>query len=590
MPFHVSAADLLVDAGVFRPKPFFSGWNRLEGRVRTEEFERALRAEARDPLWFLARQWQFLELKADDAGSPIEARLALRRRPLLRYAARDGEAQPFPADVPLEALVEREPPPLDRAAFIQIHRAIDKALVGAGLSPAERATAHEGLRRAYPFDAAKVEGLVDDEARQVAALSDAHLFDAATWRTDDVESRLAADSGLSGAVLTALTAASATAKTWYDTLYFAPANPSESAWAPSSLEYRFTCATSPGTDQTVLLSDGYAQGRLDWFAMDVAAGGASLGAADPDDRPFSDETLSFVPTAINFAGMPNHRLWEMENRRIDFGAMTASTTDLTKLLLTEFMLAYANDWCLVPVEVDTGALLETTGLVVHDVFGDVTRVRPADRGADEDWRRWAVFGLETRTGGDVAQPRLLMAPTTPKTTEGAPSEKVLFLRDEMANMCWAVERIVPSAAGIGVDGEVVAVAMALPQIDPPPPAAGAAVRYRLGTGAPAYWRPFIPARVLGTTREVRLQRARLPHGSRDPLGAILVGPGLAPTPYFLNEEEVPRAGRIVTRSFQRARWIDGRIVLWLGRRSTTGRGSGQSALVFDALEELGGSG
>jgi len=29
------------------------GWNRLEGRPRSADFERSLRAEVRDPLWFL---------------------------------------------------------------------------------------------------------------------------------------------------------------------------------------------------------------------------------------------------------------------------------------------------------------------------------------------------------------------------------------------------------------------------------------------------------------------------------------------------------------------------------------------------------
>ena len=71
------------------------------------------------------------------------------------------------------------------------------------------------------------------------------------------------------------------------------------------------------------------------------------------------------------------------------------------------------------------------------------------------------------------------------------------------------------------------------------------------------------------------------------MGAILVGPGLAPAAYFINEEEVPRAGRIVTRSFQRVRWLDGRVMLWLGRRTMTGRGEGSSGLEFDVIEEIG---
>ncbi|MGH9237416.1 MAG: hypothetical protein ACRD3G_05200 [Vicinamibacterales bacterium] len=587
MPFEVSAAHLLVNAEVFTPKPFFTGWNRLEGRVRTEEFERALRAEARDPLWFLARQWQFLELKGDDAGSPIEAQLALRRRPLLRYAAHNGEPGAFPVDVPLEAVVERETPPLDRMAFLQIYRAVDRVLVRGGLGSSERAAVHEGLRRAYPFDAATVEGVVDDEARQLSALSDTHLFDVVAWLGDTADSRIASQSGLSGGLLTAAMTASTGTRAWYDALYFKPASPADTAWAPANLEYRFACATAPGGEQIVLTGDGYAHGRLDWFAVDVAAAGQELGVPAPGETAFSDETLSFVPTAINFAGMPSHRLWDMENRKIDFAGMTAGPTDVTKLLLVEFMLAYANDWCLIPVEVETGAVLETRGLIVHDVFGDVTLVRPADRGADEDWRRWSMFGLETRTAGDVAQPRLLMLATTPKTMEGAAIEKVVFLRDEMANMCWAVERIVPSAAGIGADGEMAAIEPA-PEVHAPP-AAGATVRYRLGTSAPHHWRPFVPVRVPGSSREIRLQRARLPHGAHNPLGSILVGPGIAPVAYFVNEEEIPRAGRIVTRSFQRTRWIDGRVTLWLGRRSKTGRGSGQSGLTFDVLEEVGGS-
>lgn len=53
--------------------------------------------------------------------------------------------------------------------------------------------------------------------------------------------------------------------------------------------------------------------------------------------------------------------------------------------------------------------------------------------------------------------------------------------------------------------------------------------------------------------------------------------------YFLHEEEVPRAGVIVTRTFQRARWFDGKVHTWLGRKKETGRGEGASGLVFDQI-------
>lgn len=54
-------------------------------------------------------------------------------------------------------------------------------------------------------------------------------------------------------------------------------------------------------------------------------------------------------------------------------------------------------------------------------------------------------------------------------------------------------------------------------------------------------------------------------------------------PYFLHEEEVPRAGTIVTASFQRTRWFDGQVFTWLGRRKQTGKGEGASGLQFDQV-------
>ena len=52
----------------------------------------------------------------------------------------------------------------------------------------------------------------------------------------------------------------------------------------------------------------------------------------------------------------------------------------------------------------------------------------------------------------------------------------------------------------------------------------------------------------------------------------------------LFEEEVPREGIRVTRSFQFTRWIDGSSHLWVGRRKGVGRGEGFSGLQFDILE------
>jgi hypothetical protein len=120
---------------------------------------------------------------------------------------------------------------------------------------------------------------------------------------------------------------------------------------------------------------------------------------------------------------------------------------------------------------------------------------------------------------------------------------------------------------------------------------GAAIQYRLGTQVSENWIPFIPVHIPGSNRDIRLQRAAMPRLSVDPpvpvepRGAFL-RPGLDEEPrqpYFVHEEEVLRAGAIVGRAYQRARWWDGRIYIWLGRRKQTGRGQGSSGLEFDRI-------
>jgi len=103
----------------------------------------------------------------------------------------------------------------------------------------------------------------------------------------------------------------------------------------------------------------------------------------------------------------------------------------------------------------------------------------------------------------------------------------------------------------------------------------------------------VAVRQPGSNRDIRLQRAAMPYSSGPkqkfgvmPRGVVL-SHGLDAEPrqlYFLHEEEVPRAGVIVTRSYQRTRWWDGRVYTWLGRRKRGGRGEASSALEFDQIE------
>jgi hypothetical protein len=267
-------------------------------------------------------------------------------------------------------------------------------------------------------------------------------------------------------------------------------------------------------------------------------------------------------------------------------------------MLAEFCLVYGNDWSVVPCDLPVGALAAVRGVVVTDVFGVRTFVRPAGSGGEGSGPRWAMFGLSRAGAAGPPDPRLFLAPALAAGQESHAIERVVLSRDEMANMVWAIEERIPGPLGRGVDGHEAAADLARHLGGDGPPAPGglvptaATVRYQLGTTVPEHWIPFIPVRRPGSNREIRLQRAAMPRlTGPDPAAVVrprglILRPGpdpASPPPYFVNEEEVPRAGVAVTRAFQRARWLDGRVLTWLGRQKQTARPQGASGLEFDRI-------
>jgi hypothetical protein len=56
-----------------------------------------------------------------------------------------------------------------------------------------------------------------------------------------------------------------------------------------------------------------------------------------------------------------------------------------------------------------------------------------------------------------------------------------------------------------------------------------------------------------------------------------------PQPYFIHEEEVPRAGARLLQCFERTRWTADQVYTWLRVKRQTGRGEGSSGLGFDQV-------
>jgi hypothetical protein len=120
---------------LFLSEVFFSSiptWNRLGGRPRSYDFDRSLRAEVRDPLWMLCRQWQFGEFDGEDAGSAVTAKTQVATAQVNRFAGRDAPAIAYDERLPLETRVEREPIPLDLLTSAQMGRHWLKLIAGTG--------------------------------------------------------------------------------------------------------------------------------------------------------------------------------------------------------------------------------------------------------------------------------------------------------------------------------------------------------------------------------------------------------------------------------------------------------------------------
>lgn len=603
----------LAGALELRELPSVTVYNRLEGRPRTRAFDRSLRAEVRDPLWLLTRQWQVGELQADDAGSPVLAQMHLRRTELTELGARDLPVTPFADALPLETRVERRPvvlslggTPLALDLRLAIGRRWEKLLAASGLP----ATYRDAFRDAYPVQAPDPDD--PDDAALVAHLS--------VWQSVAAVAGRALDGGALFEHLTAvppghpydgvvgvvqgdkdaLDALGGKLVAWFRDLVEPAAAPEQDAWDPQRLEYRFRAAGPDGAGGgRRYVADGYHGGRLDWWALDL----------DPDTSPVpqpvpdvvATSTSTAIPSPVSFEGMPATRWWAFEDGRTNLGAVDAATTDIATLLFLEFALIYANDWFLAPVELPVGSIAQVRGLAVSTVFGERFWITPAGAGDDDTWQRWSMFSTSVAGPGD-ADTSLLVLPVAAKVQEGPSLEEVALVRDEMANMVWGLERTVPSGAGEGMPGalaagETAAFYRRLSAAAPPPvvPDRVADVRYEVMSSVPEHWIPFVPVHVPGDNRRIQLQRAAMPRivpglpvEPVEPRTALLrVGRDLGtPESYLVHDEETGRAGTVLSQCFQRTRAFGGRAVVWVGVQRGVGRGEGSSGLAFDRLVDV----
>jgi hypothetical protein len=586
--------------------PSITSWVRLEPRCRDIAMREAVCARVWDPLWLLARQWQVGEFEGEDAGSPVHARwrgssAAVTRVHVGRGAAGQLAPQRYDtAEMPLEALVERQPV---------------RALKPSAATSSVRLAAESGLHFLHLLEAQPTSrsyrtafvaryGLALPSADERATL-DAETLDywdlmagrapdgrllRASWRGADGQRRpLPSDLDIADGDRAEVDAA---IDAWlaYDDALFSEPRDGADGWQRERMEYAFSLGAGLPEGEVALTATEYRGGHLDWHSVDVDT---SLQLGATLDNAHREQVRTVMPAPVGFRGAPARRFWEFEDARVDYGLLPAGPGELPQMLLSAFATDYGNDWYVIPVDLDVGTLTRTRSLVVRDTFGVQTLIRPhnADGTATAPFSMFSLSAMQPRSGQSVAGPvpnLFYLPPSVLRSIDGTPRDEVLFLRDEMANMAWAVERLRQGRVEQRLEPATApsaAAAAAAANSSTAPEATDSAIPvYRLSSEVPAHWVPLLPQRQPAPDGSLRLVRAALlrPDGSnavQPARGAILGGP-----PLKLYDEEVPREGLRIIRGYQCARWIGGRTVLWQAYRKCVGRGEGASGLRFDDIE------
>ncbi|WP_062302666.1 hypothetical protein [Demequina subtropica] len=584
-------------------------WSRLEPRAREGDFASTLAARIADPVFMLGRQWQFGEFAGADAGSAIFATLARQVNPVeMPGAGVDDGLDPVTERLPIDfPLIVRAR--LGRTLLSRIDAAVLDS--GVALEDYDPAVYRALFARVYgPLDAEPTDPVA--AARDRTAPRAARARHALRGRSvDGVRVYLETPPDLTVATLPSELAAAIPAgqhelvrsvllayRAWFEVTYQQPGTgPAASRWEGDQLEYAVSGSVARGASSTVVDAAEHQGGHLDWYSFDQGAtspSGAGASAASPVD------VRTVIPVPAEYPGMPKPRWWQLEDAAVDLGALSADATDAARIVVSEFALLYGNDWFTIVCRQPVGSVAELQGVIVTDTFGWRTLVKPTVEAAGSDWTGWDAFSLAPRSSGPSRAPlpqHLYLPKTLPHISDGEPLEQVVFVRDETADMVWAVEQRIPDALG-GSRDAAEASRRLRQQLDPQADAAPAAtaegaLRYILQTEVAENWIPFVPVHLPGQQRAIQLQRGvmRRTIGPEDTLirpATSILREGIDEAddrvaPYYVHEEEVPRAGVRVQGLLRRARRYDGTPVVWHARRVSTGRGEARSGLAFDRI-------
>lgn len=559
----------------------------------------ALEMPVADALWMLNRQRAFGEFIGTNGGSPVSVNFVYETSPTSTIGANGSTPKPYSHELAMETAFEAEPvlggSEVSDFGYLAVeagrHFARIVRRARGDLSP--YLTQHAVRAEDLPGE--------DEAAERERLLSVGRVvngFALYDWLKNN---------GATGASENDFMA-------WFEA---SMVESDEHCWVDDRLEYQ---AEISHVDGPKLTASEFHGRRLDWyhFDLDPPAESASpqSGVATPET---SSEHGSTIPTRISYPGMPSSRLYRFEDNRVRFGDLSLDPHDLATPLLLEYALTTGDDWFIVPFDVDVGTALELRELRVKDTFhvpGDHTFDIPSSVQWDADaqfrhdqtvsiqgFPETTSFSFEPRPGEWAMfthhdqNAELFYLPATLISSDNSESlDEVLFQRDEMANVVFAIEQVVPSSATQPLRSS---------ELHQQRLAAGASQRlpvdtgdaqliYRLQTYIPEHWHPLVPVADQNGNPFHKFELQEIQRTQPD--GTTLASPPRSAILWAQNggaprfdEEEIPRTGTRVQRKFQLTRWVDGQYHAWVSRRRLPGEGEIMSGLRYDALHHLEGS-
>ncbi len=549
---------------------------RLEPDSITGDPRPGTEARLADPAWMLGRQWQFGELTGEDAGTSVSVKVASRALPITAWAPLGDVDEIGPGDLQaadwrpwhegalLEELVQDVP-------ALQFSRGLrQRAEAGAQLvdmlDDAGLDAVVVDLLASHPLtladDPNDPEGTLDRQATRLIAVLAGRVPDGVAV-ADDLS-----DQGAGEPAWVAAAADPAAVRdvleSWLDWLL--GARDSGGAWSTQRLEYRFALRFGDAADAVVAVGTQFGSAQVRWSDLEWVEGAAPpRPPGSPAGTPVATEA-TMLATPLRYPAMPADRYWQLEDGRVDLGAIEAQAHDLARICLAEFAMSSGDDWLAVPVDGLLGAVNQVQQVEIIDDFGDTTRMEPME---DE---RFTMFRVAARSGRQL--PGIVLPPVAAGAITGEALEDVLFLRDEMANMAWAIEHTVQ-----GRSGDVRHRGGEQPPDPDPWPAdlTQEELVYRLQSRVPAHWIPLVPIAV--RVGQIALRKGAL---LRDGEPVLPAGVTLRPTPLTFPGEEIPREGVHVRAVPVLARRADGRYARWSAYRVRTGPGEASSGWASDS--------